>query len=54
MDPSHLFWQGMDIIEVVRKVGHLIAHAHAKDSKLDPHVVRVDGILDHKDFSAER
>ena len=50
MDPSHLFWQGMDIIEVVRKVGHLIAHAHAKDSKLDPHVVRVDGILDHKDF----
>jgi sugar phosphate isomerase/epimerase len=50
LDPSHLFWQGMDILEVVRALGEAIYHAHAKDSRLDPHVARVNGILDAKPF----
>ena len=51
LDPSHLFWQGMDIQEVIRTIGgDVIYHAHAKDSLPDPHVVRVNGILDAKDF----
>ncbi|MFN8006381.1 MAG: sugar phosphate isomerase/epimerase [Terriglobia bacterium] len=49
-DPSHLFWQGMDIIEVIRSLGEIIYHVHAKDSRLDEHVVRVNGILDSKTF----
>jgi sugar phosphate isomerase/epimerase len=50
LDPSHLFWQGMDILEVIRLLGRIIYHVHAKDSRVDPHNVRVNGILDAKDF----
>jgi sugar phosphate isomerase/epimerase len=50
LDPAHLFWQGMDVIEVVRTLERRIAHVHAKDSVIDPHVVRVNGVLDPKDF----
>ena len=50
LDPSHLFWQGMDILEVIRTLGDAIYHAHAKDSRLDPHNVRVNGLLDAKEF----
>jgi sugar phosphate isomerase/epimerase len=50
LDPSHLFWQGMDVLEVVRVLKGTIYHAHAKDSRPDPHNVRVNGILDAKDF----
>jgi len=50
LDPSHLFWQGMDILEVIRALGPAIYHVHAKDSRLDAHNVRVNGVLDAKDF----
>jgi sugar phosphate isomerase/epimerase len=50
LDPSHLFWQGMDILEVVATLGGVIYHAHAKDSRLNERVVRLNGILDSKDF----
>ncbi len=50
LDPSHLFWQGMDILEVIRLLGPIIYHVHAKDSRVDPHNVRLNGILDAKDF----
>ncbi|HMN30064.1 MAG TPA: sugar phosphate isomerase/epimerase [Caldilineaceae bacterium] len=53
LDPSHLFWQGMDILEVIRALGReVIYHVHAKDSRLDAHNVRLNGILDAKDFQA--
>jgi sugar phosphate isomerase/epimerase len=50
LDPSHLFWQGMDILEVIRLLGPIIYHVHAKDSRVDPHNVRLNGVLDTKDF----
>ena len=50
LDPSHLFHQGMDITAVIRKLGSVIYHTHAKDSRSDPNVVAVNGILDAKDF----
>jgi len=50
LDPSHLFWQGIDVIEVIRLLGDLIYHVHAKDSRLDEHVVRTNGIIDSKSF----
>jgi len=51
LDPSHLFWQGMDIEEVIRALGKAIYHTHAKDSVPDSHNVRVNGILDATDFN---
>ena len=45
-DPSHLFWQGADPIEVVRALGPAIYHVHAKDTAIDPHNARRDGVLD--------
>jgi sugar phosphate isomerase/epimerase len=50
-DPSHLFWQGMEIEEVIRVLGKAIYHTHAKDSVPDNHNVRVNGVLDAKDFN---
>ncbi len=52
LDPSHLFWQGMDIIEVVRTLGEAIYHVHAKDSGTNGHNVRTNGYLAFKDFRA--
>lgn len=47
LDPSHLFWQGMDPLAVVRALGPgAIFHAHAKDTRLDPREVAVNGVLD--------
>lgn len=50
LDPSHLFWQGMDILEVIRTLGDAIYHCHAKDSRVDNYVARINGLLDAKDF----
>ena len=35
-DPSHLIWQGMDPVAVIRELGgDAIFHVHAKDTRLD-------------------
>jgi sugar phosphate isomerase/epimerase len=49
-DPSHLFWQGIDPLEAIRTLGSAIYHAHAKDSRLEDHNVRLNGVLDPKSF----
>jgi sugar phosphate isomerase/epimerase len=53
-DPSHLFMQGIDPIEAIRILGDAIYHVHAKDARLEPTVVRTDGILDTLPYSAVR
>lgn len=50
-DPSHLFWQGVDVPAAVRALGPAIFHFHAKDSALDRHNVRVNGVLDAKSYT---
>ena len=49
LDPSHLFWQGIDPVEAARTLGDAgaIFHSHAKDTALDPRNTRVNGVLDH-------
>jgi sugar phosphate isomerase/epimerase len=47
LDPSHLFWQGMDPIAVIRELGDAITHVHAKDTALDPYNVDRHGVLDY-------
>ena len=36
LDPSHLFWQGMDPVAAVRHLGPLVLHAAEDDNVTDP------------------
>ena len=36
MDPSHLMWQGMDIVACIKWLGPLVFHAAAKDAAITP------------------
>jgi sugar phosphate isomerase/epimerase len=45
MDPSHLMWQGMDVVASIRRLGPLVFHAAAKDAMITPGV-DVRGLLD--------
>ena len=45
MDPSHLMWQGMDIVASIRWLGPLVFHAAAKDAMITPGV-DIRGVLD--------
>ena len=53
IDPSHLYWQGMDMLEVIRLLGEkkAIYYFHAKDTQMMPHNVRKNGVLDTKSFT---
>lgn len=46
MDPSHLFWQGIDPILAIRDLAGAIFHVDAKDTLIDPHHVARNGVLD--------
>ncbi|MCK4602918.1 MAG: sugar phosphate isomerase/epimerase, partial [Phycisphaerae bacterium] len=48
LDPSHLFWQGIDPVEAARFLGEnkCIFHVHAKDCRIDPKNSAVTGNLD--------
>lgn len=52
-DPSHLIWQGMDPVAVLRELKDCIFHVHAKDVKVEPCNVAVNGVLDTKHYSDE-
>lgn len=45
-DPSHLFWQGVDVVRMIRALEGMIYHVHAKDTYLDPVNLPVKGVLD--------
>ena len=47
MDPSHLFWQGMDPVPVVGHLGDLIFHAAAKDIRIND-AIEINSVLDDR------
>jgi sugar phosphate isomerase/epimerase len=49
-DPSHLFWQGVDVPAAIRALGDGIFHVHAKDVAIDPQNVAVNGVIDAKSY----
>ena len=49
-DPSHFFWQGVDVPSAIRALGGAIFHVHAKDVALDRQNVAVNGVLDTKTY----
>ncbi|WP_413250099.1 sugar phosphate isomerase/epimerase family protein [Sinomonas flava] len=48
LDASHLFWQQMDPVAVVRELGPLVFHAAAKDVRVNPENARLYGVLDNR------
>lgn len=52
-DPSHLLWQGMDPITVIRAFKGMIFHVHAKDVYIDHNNTSRNGVLDTKHYSDE-
>jgi sugar phosphate isomerase/epimerase len=47
LDPSHLFWQGIDPVDAVNHLGGLVYNAAAKDTRINPEA-RVHGVLDDR------
>jgi len=52
-DPSHLFWQGIDPVAAVTRLGKAVFHVHAKDTKINPYTSSVNGVLDTKTYLDE-
>jgi sugar phosphate isomerase/epimerase len=47
MDPSHLFWQGIDPIAALGALGGLVQNAAAKDTRINGHT-KINGVLDDR------
>ncbi|HEY3885935.1 MAG TPA: sugar phosphate isomerase/epimerase [Vicinamibacterales bacterium] len=52
-DPSHMFWQGVDVVSAIRALGDCIYHVHAKDCRIDARNVARNGVLDAKKYTRE-
>ena len=51
LDPSHLFWQGMDPLAVVRTLGPAVRHVHLKDTEIVADQAAIAGVLDSRPFA---
>ena len=49
-DPSHFFWQGVDVPQAIAALGDAIFHVHAKDVALNRENVAVNGVIDTKTY----
>lgn len=47
LDASHLFWQQMDPVAVIRHLGELVFHAAAKDVRINRPTAELNGVLDN-------
>jgi sugar phosphate isomerase/epimerase len=50
LDPSHLWWQGMEMPQVITELGDAIFHVHAKDVALHNSQIAKNGVLDTKSY----
>ncbi len=50
VDPSHLFWQGIDPCQALRALKGLVYYVHAKDTAIQPYNVATNGVLDTKSY----
>lgn len=53
LDPSHMWWQGIDPIESIKILGreNAIHHFHAKDTIMDQTNVNINGLTDMTPYS---
>jgi sugar phosphate isomerase/epimerase len=54
LDPSHLMWMGADPIAAAHALGDAIYYVHAKDTRIDPRLAGVNGVIDPTPSSAWR
>ena len=47
MDPSHLFWQGIDPVVALGNLGDLVVNAAAKDTRINE-AAKINGVLDDR------
>lgn len=54
LDPSHMWWQGIDPVQAISILGRAgaIHHFHAKDTSLDPVNIHMHGITDMQPYTA--
>jgi len=52
-DPSHMFWQGVDVVTAIRMLSGAIYHVHAKDCRINRANVMRNGVLDAKPYTRE-
>ena len=48
LDPSHFFWQSIDSLAVLERLGPRVGFAHGKDTVVDAPRFALDGALDRK------
>ncbi|AQT85135.1 AP endonuclease, family 2 [Paenibacillus larvae subsp. larvae] len=53
LDPSHMWWQGIDPVQAVQILGRAgaIHHFHAKDTAIDPFNVNKHGVTDMQPYT---
>ncbi|HEY5628429.1 MAG TPA: sugar phosphate isomerase/epimerase, partial [Candidatus Limnocylindrales bacterium] len=51
LDPSHLFWQQMDPLAVIRTLREAVYHVHLKDTQPVPDQLALAGVLDGRSFA---
>ncbi|WP_175615612.1 sugar phosphate isomerase/epimerase family protein [Piscibacillus halophilus] len=53
LDPSHMWWQGIDPVESIKILGreNAIHHFHAKDTIIDQQNINRNGLTDMTDYS---
>ncbi len=51
LDPSHFWWQGIDIPSAIAALGDAIVHFHAKDVAIQPANCARNGVLDTKSYA---
>lgn len=51
LDPSHLFWQGIDILTAINELKGAIYYFHAKDTYLNVDNIKKNGVLDTTSLS---
>ncbi|MEN1987453.1 MULTISPECIES: sugar phosphate isomerase/epimerase family protein [Paenibacillus] len=53
LDPSHMWWQGIDPVQAIHILGRegAIHHFHAKDTTIDPVNVNKYGLTDMQDYT---
>ena len=50
LDPSHMFWQQMDPLRVIRALGSAVYHVHLKDTELLDEQLALNGVLDPRSW----
>jgi sugar phosphate isomerase/epimerase len=48
LDPSHFWWQGIDPISTIERLGPAVGFVHGKDTRLYPDRIALHGVLDFR------